>query len=329
MNLHLKYILFGASILLFASLFHSCSDNYQDGSYAEDNNYAIATKQSYTVSADEQTIVLAINDASHDNSINWSLTTLPSWIKASTTWGKGTGSVSLEIMQNSSFTQNREAVIFIEAHGGNNWSTKLPVIITQDALSKTYHNNHEYVDLGLPSGLKWATCNIGASAPEQVGNYYAWGEIATKPIYTDYYYKYYSGNGYTKYTHCAKECFGTPDKKSTLELSDDAAHQSWGGSWRMPTKTEAEELISKCRLATTTINGVNVQKVIGPNGKFIVMPNNSIVSYNGEIKESYPCIWTSSHYQGSEYNGYAWCLDNMKLSDRSRFQGRQIRPVFK
>lgn len=335
MKSYLNYKILSVFLHIFVvSLFFSCSDTYQDGSYAEADNYALSTsKQSYTVSADAQTITLAINVKSNDGLINWSLLSLPSWIKASTTWGQGAGSVSLEIMQNASFTQNREAVIFIEAHGGNNWSTKIPVTITQDVQVRPYHNNHEYVDLGLPSGLKWATCNIGASAPEQIGNYYAWGETTPKSSYTESNYKYYSSAGYTKYTYWTENCSGTPDKKSTLDLSDDAARQNWGGSWRMPTKAEAEELISKCTLTDTTVGGVGVLKITGPNGNYIIMPYNSAISGTimSNSNPSSPCVLTSSHYQGSDHkNNLAWDFRGMVvLFQVYRYIGIPVRPVFK
>ncbi|MBO7283756.1 MAG: PEGA domain-containing protein, partial [Bacteroidales bacterium] len=111
-------------------------------------------------------------------------------------------------------------------------------------------NGHEYVDLGLPSGLKWATCNVGASSPEEYGDYYAWGEIETKSEYT-------KDNSKTR-------------GKSMSDISGntmyDVACAKWGGSWRLPTKKELEELESKCKWEWTTINGKKGYKVTGPHG---------------------------------------------------------------
>ena len=101
-------------------------------------------------------------------------------------------------------------------------------------------NGHEYVDLGLPSGTKWATCNVGASKPQDYGNYYAWGETSTKETYKWSTYKYgtYDDDGdYSKLTK-----YNTSDSKTTLDLSDDAAHVNWGGKWRMPTFEQLSEL---------------------------------------------------------------------------------------
>ena len=98
------------------------------------------------------------------------------------------------------------------------------------ASCKNEVNGHEYVDLGLPSGLKWATCNIGADTPEAFGNYYSWGEIETKPEYLGYNWK--TNNVYMR------DVSGNPNY--------DAATANWGSTWRMPTTAEMEELMTNC-----------------------------------------------------------------------------------
>ena len=114
-------------------------------------------------------------------------------------------------------------------------------------------NGHDYVDLGLPSGTSWATCNVGASTPTAYGNYYAWGEITTKSSYAE--------NNYTYHNNPA-----------TLPSSADAATANWGSAWRMPTKEEFEELNSNCTVTWITQNGVNGRLFTGPNGNSIFMP---------------------------------------------------------
>ena len=108
------------------------------------------------------------------------------------------------------------------------------------ATAQNKENDHEYVDLGLPSGLKWATCNVGATAPEEYGNYYAWGENTPKDNYDWDTYKLTTDGGttFTKYN-------GT-DGKTTLDPEDDAAAVNWGGKWRMPTDDEWTELRENC-----------------------------------------------------------------------------------
>ena len=117
-------------------------------------------------------------------------------------------------------------------------------------------NGHDWVDLGLPSGTKWATCNVGASQPHQYGNYYAWGETTTKSSYTE-------------------------ENSRTLDLSMndisgnanyDAARANWGSTWRMPTEAEMYELRNNCTWTWKTQSGINGYKVTGQNGKSIFLP---------------------------------------------------------
>ena len=115
------------------------------------------------------------------------------------------------------------------------------------------YRNHEYVDLGLPSGTMWATCNVGASSPEDCGNYYAWGETRPKEIYNDSTYSF-EGN------------------QSPLPSYRDAATANWGAGWRMPTDDDFVELMSNCAWRWTTINGVNGYIVRGFNGNSIFLP---------------------------------------------------------
>ncbi len=115
---------------------------------------------------------------------------------------------------------------------------------------------YEWVDLGLPSGLKWATCNVGAATPEDYGNYYAWGETTTKSSYTD-------ENSVTD---------GQQISDFSGNSTYDAARANWGGSWRVPTIAEMEELENKCTWTWTSQSGVNCCKVTGPNGNSIFLP---------------------------------------------------------
>ena len=144
----------------------------------------------------------------------------------------------------------------------------------------------EYVDLGLPSGLKWATCNLGASKPSDYGDYYAWGETAPKADFTWDTYKWMqAGHSHwryiTKYTFADGQTGGIwydsagafiGDNKTVLDAADDAATQQLGSPWRMPTVDEQEELITKCTWTWTTQDGVNGYQVDGPNGNAIFLP---------------------------------------------------------
>ena len=115
----------------------------------------------------------------------------------------------------------------------------------------------EYVDLGL--SVKWATCNVGATKPEEYGDYFAWGEVEPKNNYSLSTYKYCNGtnNSMTKYS--AKNDVNRGefyDNKIVLGPEDDAATVNWGGEWRMPTKEEQDELRNKCTWEWTILNGV-------------------------------------------------------------------------
>jgi len=120
----------------------------------------------------------------------------------------------------------------------NGRSTRFGILGTTD--------NHDWIDLGLPSGTKWATCNLGASKPDEYGNYYAWGEVTTKKQYLISNYKHCSGTSYSMTKYCVDSDFGVVDNKQTLETIDDAVMQNWGKNWRMPTQDECQELLNAC-----------------------------------------------------------------------------------
>ena len=123
-------------------------------------------------------------------------------------------------------------------------------------------NGHEYVDLGLTSGTRWATANVGASKAQDYGNYYAWGETATKEVYNWETYKYANGDYKELTKYCNESYYGNngfTDTKTTLALSDDAAYVNWGGKWRMPTKAQQDELGNQCYWVwTENYNNSNV-----------------------------------------------------------------------
>lgn len=134
---------------------------------------------------------------------------------------------------------------------------------------------HEYVDLGLPSGTLWATCNVGADNPWEYGDYFAWGETSTKNNYGWSTYKYANDNydKLTKYCHKSKFGFnGYTDSLKIIEQSDDVAYQMWGSNWCIPTASLYEELEKECVWSWTSHNGKSGYEVKGPNGKSIFLP---------------------------------------------------------
>lgn len=187
--------------------------------------------------------------------------------------------------------------------------------------SDGYINGHEYVDLGLPkdlglySGLKWATCNIGANSPEEYGDYYAWGETETPEDYD------YSEENCALYEVDMRDIGG--------DLDYDVATSEWGVGWRMPTKFEMQILIDFCTWKWIKQKGVNGYKVTGPNGNSIFLPAAGRYYYSIEPrpddKELY--YWSSTPYSKSG----AYCL---KYKDKpidcnyhSRFYGCTVRAV--
>ena len=150
-------------------------------------------------------------------------------------------------------------------------------------------NGYKYVDLGLPSGIKWATCNVGADSPEEYGDYYAWGETETKSEYTE--------------DNCST--YGEQMSDISGNARYDVARKKWGGTWRIPTKAEQQELLDNCEWEWTTQNGVNGYKVTGPNGNHIFLPAagyryGSSLDYAG----SYGYYWSSTPYSSSTNGAY-------------------------
>ena len=176
----------------------------------------------------------------------------------------------------------------------------------------------DVVNLGL--SVKWASWNIGASAPEERGFHLAWGETEPKDNYDLSTYKHYD-NGYIKY--------GKIDNKYRLESEDDAATQLWGTGWRMPTYEELEELKTKCTFSDVEVNGVHVTKVVGPNGNYIYFPYSGNYTGNSLYFEgSVGSYWSSD----LESDSYAKDMDlssgGISLNGDSRYHGQAVRPVY-
>ena len=191
-------------------------------------------------------------------------------------------------------------------------------------------NGHEYVDLGL--SVKWATCNIGATTPEDYGNYYAWGETKPQSTYNWSTYKWCNGSSSTFTKYNTSSSFGTVDNKTVLDLADDAARANWGGSWRMPTDAEWQELRDNCTWTWKTLNGINGFEVKGPNGNSIFLP---AAGYRGNddlySAGDFGHYWSSSLYAVSPIG--AWDVnffsDNVSGGYGSRYCGLSVRAVMK
>ncbi len=223
-----------------------------------------------------------------------------------------------------------------------------------------YYQGHEYVDLGLPSGLLWATCNVGAENPEDHGDFFAWGE--TETYYTEgsehgisgsqmfYYDGWKSGKG-TGYTwtsykwcqgsmttikkYCNNSSYGTVDNKSVLASSDDVAYVQWGDSWRMPTIAEMDELRTECTWTWYEKNGVNGYKVTSKksgNTNYIFLPaagSLTGISTNSSAGEQ-GLYWSSSLDTNDSRCAYYGSFSGSNVTSwlsHGRCSGYPVRPV--
>ena len=152
--------------------------------------------------------------------------------------------------------------------------TALTVALTANAQSCHDGNHPHAIDLGLPSGTKWACCNVKATTPEGYGVYYAWGETEKKEIYN-----------WTTYIHCDGSETTCHDLGSDIAGTEyDVAHIQWGGSWAMPSQAQLQELANKCSYSWTTKNSIDGAQFTGPNGSSIFLPAGEICS-NGLLED--------------------------------------------
>nr|MBQ5605357.1 InlB B-repeat-containing protein [Bacteroidales bacterium] len=191
---------------------------------------------------------------------------------------------------------------------------KNTTLYAQWALATGSENGYDYVDLGLPSGTKWAIYNVGATSPEGFGDYFAWGETQAKDSYSWDNYKFgNSDNNLTKYvSYNSWSSNDFVDDRTQLEMIDDAAHINWGGNWRMPTKEEMEELIAYTTVKIASVNGVKGTMIISKlNKNIIFLPTTSYREADGELHASSngnlfeACYWSNTvAYRSSAYNLY-------------------------
>ena len=191
--------------------------------------------------------------------------------------------------------------------------------------SDGYINGHEYVDLGLPSGLKWATCNVGADSPEEYGDYYAWGETYTKDEY--------------KEDNCDLLDVEMEDIGGDPEY--DVATSEWGDDWRLPTKEDFDELVEECEWRWMKKKGVYGMRVKGPNGNSIFLPATdclhgiflpaALYRFGSSLDGSgeYGDYWSSSPDGSDSDDAYYLHFDSgdQYVDWGNRCGGRSVRPV--
>ena len=202
-------------------------------------------------------------------------------------------------------------------------------------------NGYEYVDLGLPSGTLWAKCNVGAEKESDYGLYFQWGDVVgyrSDQVGSEEGKKYFYWTDY-KYTITSRKPeptiqvmtkYNDEDNKTTLELSDDAASVNMGGSWRMPSNEEYEELLNNTTNTWTTVSGVNGRLFTGNNGNTLFFPASGVcqdASVGGV--GSYGYCWSSSLYSNWHDSSYQLHVNFNYCSTGSnaRYNGCTVRGV--
>ena len=169
----------------------------------------------------------------------------------------------------------------------------------------------EAVDLGLPSGTKWASYNVGATKPEEYGGYYAWGETEVKDSYTNDNYQY-------------KNTYQEELGRNICFTDYDVAHVKWGDAWRMPTGAEFDELWNNCSHDWTNVNGVNGMRLTGSNGNSIFLP--AAGTYYEKIEaEGYSGSYRAGTYTPSWFGFDSYGLEG--FNDYFVANGLSVRPV--
>ena len=194
-------------------------------------------------------------------------------------------------------------------------------------------NHPHMIDLGLPSGTKWACCNVGAHSPEEYGGYYAWGEVSEKDVYNEVTYQYATGTDKDGDGWYDDDVLSYQNLGSNIAGTQyDVAHEQWGGSWVMPSHDQIKELINHCTYQWTTLNGVNGMRFIGSDGGSIFLPNAG-ARWHGNLyyANMYGYYWSST--QDPDYSGYAFGLyigsGYAYWNDYGLYRdgGRSVRPV--
>ena len=194
-------------------------------------------------------------------------------------------------------------------------------------------NGHAYVDLGLPSGTLWATCNIGATTPDGYGYYYAWGETQIKDVYNWTTYKYCNGSFDQLTKYCDKANFGYndyTDNLTILESNDDAASFHWGGDWHIPNRAQWQELFENTNSVFTNQNGVDGLLFTASNNCYLFLPAAG-VRYESELSNhnKYGHYWSNSIDTSSPDNAcyFFFSSNYSSMNVGLRDFGFSIRPV--
>ena len=249
--------------------------------------------------------------------ICWNTTQNPTIEDNKTTDGSGVGSFTSNL---SNLEHN--TTYYVRAYATNEVGTAYGEEVSFTTLERTFENGHEYVDLGL--SVKWATCNVGATTPEEYGDYFAWGETTTKETYD------YDNCPTYGLSTSELQSQGYIDNEGNLTAQYDAATANWGGNWRMPTYAELSELNTQCTWEWINENDFKGYKVTGPNGNSIFLPaagyrgGSSLYSAGGS-----GYCWSSAPIENNDYSAYDLYFNssNHIVGSDSRYYGQSVRPI--
>ncbi|MBR5210486.1 MAG: hypothetical protein IKV67_11625 [Paludibacteraceae bacterium] len=192
----------------------------------------------------------------------------------------------------------------------------------------------ESVDLGLTSGTKWASCNVGADSPEKYGEYFAWGETVSKEVYSDTTYSYYlipdsvaaDSSAKKVWKNIGSDIAGTEYDAATVVLGD---------AWQLPNESQCKELVDECEWTWTEMNGVNGYKVVGKNGNSIFLPASGVRGAADVVKnDMIGGFWSSTLCDAAETSGdFAMAVyffsESRAVEKGGRWMGRAVRAVAK
>lgn len=197
--------------------------------------------------------------------------------------------------------------------------TLVLVALTANAQSCPDDNHPHAIDLGLPSGTKWACCNVGATTPEDYGGYFAWGETEEKELYD--LSTYIFSNIYDAASDIGINICGT---------DYDVAHLKWGEEWQMPSVDKTMELLKQCSYEWVVIDGVRGGKLVGPNGNSIFLPAAGAYNFTGLNEcDSSGSYWTGTQYAFDKKRAYGFWVYNEEVDyfGANRYLGFSVRPV--
>lgn len=287
MKKKLKHVFMTSALLALGMFSYSCSSDDDEEGYVSGKDDVVNTNNASEVSATSAIVTATLNQSLiTNNSVDY----------LGVSYGKDEDAddskVTTKTIEGTTFTVTLTSLsaettyyykAFVRTDNGNYiyGSTRK---FTTEAVGSV--KSGKVIDLGLPSGTKWASCNVGASAPEDYGDYFAWGETTTKDSYTD-------DNSVTYgVSYSTLQSKGIIDSNGNLTAKYDAATANWGKDWHTPTQTQIRELFNNCEWTWSSKDGVNGYLVTGSNGNSIFLP---AAGYR---------YGTSLHYAGSD--GFYW-----------------------